>query len=82
MSVLEIIAGVFLLLACILIVVATMLQQPKEGGLGSTFGSNTSYFGRNSARTMEAMLARLTKIGGGVFFVLTVLTSIIAVYLD
>ncbi len=80
MSAIEVVAGVFLLLACILIIVSTMLQQPKEGGLGSTFGSTESYFGKNSARTMEAVLARLTKIGGIAFFVLTVLASVLAVY--
>ena len=81
MSVFEIVAGVFLLRACILIIVSTMLQQPKEGGLGASFASTESYFGRNSGRTMEAVLARLTKIGGVAFFILTVLASILAVYI-
>ena len=64
MNALEIVAGVFLLIACLLIIVSTMLQNPKQGGLGSSFGSTESYFGKNSGRTMEAVLARLTKLGG------------------
>ena len=82
MNVFEIITGVFLLLACILIVITTMLQKPKQGGLGSSFASTESYFGKNSGRTMDAVLARLTKIGGVIFVVLTMLTAILAVHLQ
>ena len=82
MNVFEIITGVFLLLACILIVITTMLQKPKQGGLGSSFASTESYFGKNSGRTMDAVLARLTKIGGVIFVVLTVVTGILAVHLQ
>ncbi len=82
MNAFEIVAGVFLLLACLLIIITTMLQKPKQGGLGSSFASTESYFGKNSGRTMDAVLARLTKIGGVIFLVLTVLTAVISVYLQ
>ena len=81
MNALEIVAGVFLLIACLLIIVSTMLQNPKQGGLGSSFGSTESYFGKYSVRTMEAVLARLTKLGGVIFFVLSILAGVISVYL-
>ena len=80
MNALEIVAGVFLLIACLLIIISTMMQNPKQGGLGSSFGSTESYFGKNSGRTMDAVLARLTKLGGSIFFVLTILAGIISVY--
>lgn len=80
MNALEIIFGVLLLLVCILIVVVTIMQNPKQGGLGSSFGSTDSYFGKNSGRTMEAILARLTKIAGIAFLVLTIVVCLISVY--
>ena len=80
MNALEIVAGVFLLIACLLIIISTMMQNPKQGGLGSSFGSTGSYLGRNTGRTMDAVLARLTKLGGIIFFVLTILAGIISVY--
>ena len=82
MNAIEIVAGIFLLLACLLIIITTMLQKPKQGGLGSSFASTESYFGKNSGRTMDAVLARLTKIGGVIFLVLTVLAAVISVYLQ
>ena len=42
MNALEIVAGVFLLIACLLIIISTMMQNPKQGGLGSSFGSTES----------------------------------------
>lgn len=80
MNVLEIIAGVLLLAVCIIIIFATMLQNPKQGGLGSSFGGTESYFGKNSGRTMEAVLARVTKFAGIAFLVLTLVVCLINVY--
>ena len=82
MNAFEIVAGIFLLLACIMIIITTMLQKPKQSGLGSSFASTESYFGKNSGRTMDAILVRLTKIGGVIFVVLTVLTAILSVYMQ
>ena len=80
MNALEIIAGVLLLLVCVVIIAATMMQNPKQGGLGSSFGSTDSYFGKNSGRTMEAVLARVTKIAGTAFLVMTIVVCLISVY--
>lgn len=80
MNALEIIAGVLLLLVCVVIIGATMMQSPKQGGLGSSFGSTDSYFGKNSGRTMEAVLARITKIAGVAFLVMTIVVCLISVY--
>lgn len=80
MNVLEIIVGILLLAVCIVIIAATMMQNPKQGGLGSSFGSTESYFGKNSGRTMEAVLARVTKFAGIAFLVLTLVVCLISVY--
>ena len=67
MNVFEIIAGSLLLICCLALVILVMLQEPKQGGLGSTFGdsSTDSYFGKNSGRTLEAMLGRFRSDDSG-----------------
>ena len=84
MNVFEIISGCLLLVCCLALIILVMMQESKQGGLGSTFGdsSTDSYFGRNSGRTLEAVLARFTKIFAIAFFVLTILVSVFWVYIQ
>lgn len=83
MNVFEIISGVLLLICCIVLIALVMMQEAKQGGLGSSFGDSSadSYLGKNSSRTLEAMLARFTKYFGIAFFVLVILVSIFTVYI-
>ena len=80
----EIIARVLLLICCLGLILLVMMQESKQGGLGSTFGdsSSESYFGKNSGRTLEAMLAKITKYCAIVFFVLTILVSVFSAYIN
>ena len=81
MNVFEIVAAILLLLACIVLVVLVMLQESKDKMSQTiTGGTNESYLGRNSGRTLGAMLAKNTKIAAIVFFVLTILVSVFTVY--
>ncbi|MCI8600741.1 MAG: preprotein translocase subunit SecG [Oscillospiraceae bacterium] len=84
MNIWEIIAGVLLLICCLGLILLVMMQESKQGGLGSTFGdsSSESYFGKNSGRTLEAMLAKITKYCAIVFFVLTILVSVFSAYIN
>ena len=81
MNVFEIVAAILLLLACIVLVVLVMLQESKDKMSQTlTGGINESYLGRNSGRTLDAMLAKITKYAAIVFFVLTILVSVFTVY--
>ena len=84
MNIWEIIAGVLLLICCLGLILLVMMQESKQGGLGSTFGdsSSESYLGKNSGRTLEAMLAKITKYCAIVFFVLTILVSVFSAYIN
>ena len=82
MNVFEIVAAILLLLACIVLVVLVMLQESKDKMSQTiTGGTNESYLGRNSGGTLDAMLAKITKIAAIVFFVLTILVSVFTVYI-
>lgn len=78
MSVLQIIGGVLLLLSSIIIIVMVLMQDNKDQGLSSaiTGGSAESYFNKNSSRTKEAQMNRLTKICAVILFVVTILANV------
>ena len=77
MSILEIIGGVVLCILAILIILTVLMQESKAkmGALGGANLDNT--FGRNRGKTMDAMLARATKILAIAFFVVTILIAIV-----
>ena len=82
MGVMEIISGILLLIVCIVIIVVTTMQESKQNGaqaLGG--GSSDSYLGKNSGRTLDAMLIKVTKYAAIVFMVLTLLAGVAAVFL-
>ena len=81
MNAFEIVSAVILLVACIVLVVLVMLQESKDKMSQTlTGGINESYLGRNSGRTLDAMLAKITKYAAIVFFVLTILVSVFTDY--
>lgn len=81
MNVFEIIGGILLMLTAIFIIIVVTLQESK-GSIAALGGSSMdSYFGKNQGRTMEAMLKRVTKIAGIVFFVLSIAVYALGVYL-
>lgn len=73
MSIPEIIGGVIVLIACIVILVLTLCQHTKGQGLsGAIMGSN-SPMGGSRVRQEDLWLARLTKYTAIVLFVVVLL---------
>ena len=80
MNVYEIVGGLLLLIACLILIVLVMMQESKQGMSQSIGGgSSDSYLDKNSGRTLDAVLAKVTKIAAIAFFVLTVAASVLAV---
>ena len=70
--------GGVLILSAIIIVVTVMLQQSKQQGLsGAIAGGADTFFDKNKGRTMEAKLAKITKIFASIFFVVALVASVI-----
>ncbi len=85
MSIWEIIGGVLLIISGILLVIIVLSQEGKENGLSGAIqgGSAESYLNTNGGnRTRDARLKRMTKILAIVFFVLTILANVAAVFLS
>lgn len=78
MGTLEIVGGVLLLIASVLIILIVLFQDSKDPGLSSAIqgGSADSYFGKNSSRTKEARMGRITKVCAIIFFVVTILVNV------
>ncbi len=79
MSVFEIIAGVSMILASVIIVFMVLAQESKGQGLSSVITGTEMMSGESRARTKEARQAKLTKIFAVVFFVLTLLVNFLSV---
>lgn len=83
MGIIEIVAAVLLILASIFIVGIVLMQDSKQGMSNViSGGSSDNYYQKNSGRTKEAKLARLTKTLAIVFFVVAIGVNVIAIYFN
>ena len=84
MSLFEIISGILLLVASVIIVCVVLMQEHKQadlsGSITGSVSSQDSYFGKNKSRTKEAVLKRITTYCAVAFFVLTLLVNFFGVF--
>lgn len=83
MSVLEIIGGAVLLIACILIICLCLAQDQKSQDsmtAALTGSSADSFYGKNEGRTKEAILNKITRALGIALFVITLAVNIIPIF--
>lgn len=83
MGAIEIVGGCLLLVAAFIIIVLVILQDVKQTNISGTItgsNQNDSYYGRNSGRTLDATLAKITKICAAAFFLITILANVFTVF--
>ena len=73
---LSIILKILFILVCVAIVVLVLMQEGKSAGLGALSGAAESYWGKNKSRSMEGMLAKVTKYLAIGFILLAVVLNI------
>ena len=79
MDAIQIVLGVAILIISVAIVFLVILQQSQRTGLNSTIGGGSDTFlAKNKSRTVEARLARFTKVLTVMFFVLIVVANVFA----
>ena len=71
----EIIFGVILLLFSIAIIVVVLLQEGHQQNLGAITGGADTFLSKNKARSVDAFLARWTKVVAVGFFVLVIVIN-------
>ena len=82
MQAIEIILGILILITSILVVVLVLLQEGKQQGLsGAIAGGAEPFFGKSKGRTMEQKLVKITRVLAIVFFVLTLGTTLLLLFL-
>ena len=71
-NVLTIICTIIQLLACVFLIAVILLQSGKSSGLsGAVSGSAETFFSKGKSKSMDAILARMTKWVGIGFVFLT-----------
>lgn len=80
MGAIQIVAGVLLAIASIVIILVVLVQDSKEQGLTSAIGGgyNDSFYGKNTGNTRDAKLNRLTRTCAIILFVVTLGVNIVA----
>ena len=79
MGILEIIAGVLLIVCSVVIVLLVLAQEAKTSGMTAIAGGSDVY-GDMQSRTADAKIAKVTKFAGIAFFVLVVLVSALTAF--
>ncbi len=79
----EIVIGVLLILSSLILVASVLLQESRSQGLsGAIAGGAETFLGKGKSKTAEQKLAKITKIVAIVFFVLSLVPSIIVLFFD
>lgn len=84
MKIFEIVGGCILLLSCALIILFGLMQDQKQDQnmtSAITGGSYDSAYSKNEGNTKEAILKKWTKWLMIIFFVVTLVVTIVPVYL-
>ncbi|MDD3430236.1 MAG: preprotein translocase subunit SecG [Oscillospiraceae bacterium] len=80
MNVFEIISGVILILASLVIILLVMTQDSKGNGLSGAIAGGENMMNEGRMRTKDVVLAKYTKIAAIVFFVVTLVVSAVSIY--
>lgn len=75
MSAFEIIFGIILLLASLLIIGVVILQEGHQQDVGVVTGGADTFLSKNKARSVDAFLARWTKVIAIGFFLLVIVLN-------
>ncbi len=79
MTAVHIIFGILLVVASIAIILVVLFTDTRNHGVNSAIGGGSnSFFGKNAANTKEAKIQKITAITVGVFYVIAIVSVILA----
>lgn len=80
MNAFEIVGGIILLLACVIIVAVVTMQETKSRGMSAVSGGDSEMlYGKGRAKTKEILLNKATKICAVVFFAVSLTVAVMSV---
>ncbi len=82
MGPLEIIIGIVIALLSVAIIGLVILQKSHRRGVnGVISGAADTFLSKNKAQSLDAKLAKITRIAAIVFFVLAIAANLLSIYL-
>ena len=78
MSIWGIILGILLAIVADAIIIVVIFQEGNQQGIGAVTGVADSYFSKNKARSIDAFLARWTKVFAAVFVIFVIALNVLA----
>ena len=83
MTAIQYVLAILVIIVSLIIIVLVSLQESKQQGLsGAISGAADTFFGKNKGRTMEAQLAKFTKIAGTIFFILALVSALLVLFVS
>lgn len=81
MGIVEIVSGAILIAVSVIVIIVTLLQESKDRHMSAINGSaGESFFEKNSSRSREAKLSRITTVLTIIFFVVTLALNILPIF--
>lgn len=77
----EILLGSVLFVTSVILVIIVLMQEGRSDGLGAIAGGAETFLGKNKGRTMEDKLVKITKIVASVFFILSLVATLIVLFI-
>lgn len=84
MKIIELVGGIFLLVTCVLMVIFCLMQDQKQDqnmNSAITGGTFDSHFSKHDGNTKEAILKKWTLWLAIIFFVATLVVTIVPVHI-
>ena len=74
----QIVVGILMIVVSIIIIAVVLLQQGRRTGIGAISGGADTFFSKNKARDIDAMVAKITKYVAIAFFLIAIAATAIA----
>ena len=79
----EIVLGIVLIITSIALVALVLLQEGRQQGLsGAIAGGAETFLGKSKSKTIEQKLVKITKILAIVFFVLSLIATLVVLFVQ
>ena len=82
MNIPQLILSIILFLLSLFLVAVVLLQEGRQANLGAIAGAADSFMEKGKARTMDALLAKWTKVIAITFFVLVFAGMLVTKFLS
>ena len=78
----EIVMGIVLIITSIALVTIVLLQEGRSAGLsGAIAGGAEAFLGKTKGKTIEHKLVKITKILAIIFFVLSLVSTLVVLFI-